>query len=186
MSYVVGYCGCDSFQGQVTMASNTPAPPWTNAPLALYHGTLERYLPSLLQGIDLRHTRPRSDFGPGFYTTTSERQAREWAHELARRSSGATPAIVQFTASRDALAALTSLWFARGDRNADDYWSLVYQCRQGIRNHGAGTADGWYDLVVGPVALNWSRRQIRAGSDQVSFHTVRAIDLLNASGPRRL
>lgn len=56
----------------------TPAH-WTNQDLPLYHGTLDRYVSSILSGVDVTKGRAHTDFGKGFYTTTVERQARAWA-----------------------------------------------------------------------------------------------------------
>jgi len=64
---------------------------WSNPPLTLYHGTHSHAvgatpgLPagSALPGFvpDLSRCRRKTDFGLGFYTTTSLPQAREWASE---------------------------------------------------------------------------------------------------------
>jgi hypothetical protein len=47
-------------------------------------------------------------------------------------------------------------------------------------SHGRAVNDGWYDLVVGPVVASWKQRLVFAESDQISFHTVRAVQLLAA------
>jgi len=61
-------------------------PTWNNKPLTVYHGTDDASLgrPGVTQGtvlngfvVNLSLCRPLTDFGQGFYTTTSLHQARE-------------------------------------------------------------------------------------------------------------
>ena len=120
---------------------------WTNQPVALYHGTIDRHVPSILAGVDATKGRRFAHFGRGFYTTTLERQARTWAWELSRQRPGSYPAVVRFDADRNALATLEAMWFVRGSYDAEDYWSLVFRCRSRGGNHGRG-ASGWYDTVM--------------------------------------
>jgi len=109
-----------------------------------------------------------------------ERQARSWAWEIVRKFGG-RPAVVFADLDRDALAALESLTFIRGDYDAEDYWSFVIHCRSAGTDHARGTRRrGNYDLVVGPVAAAWRQRTLIASSDQISFHTRRAEVVLNS------
>jgi hypothetical protein len=149
---------------------------WTNQPLRLFHGT-DTESAKLIQsdGVDLKHSRPVLDFGPGFYTTTSQRQATTWARSTALRRGG-SPSILVFDVERPEIAALPSLWFVRGTPDDEDFWGLVGFCRAGGLNHGAEV--GPYDLVAGPVTLPGNRLLV-PGSDQVSFHTARSLDVLN-------
>jgi len=163
-----------------------PPPPWTNQPLILYHGTVDRNVPSILRGVDVRRGRTLTDFGRGFYTTTVERQANSWAVKLSQRKRTTHPAIIRFEVNRDALAELECLWFVRASFDVDDFWSLVFHCRRGGSNHARVTNQGWYDVVIGPVVASWQQRLILYDVDQVSFHTDKAADLLNNSNPRRI
>lgn len=169
-------------------AVSPPSTPsiWTNHPLALYHGTVDRYVSSILSGIDVRKGRAHTDFGQGFYTTTVERQALSWAWQLSRRLPGTLPAVIRFDVNRGDLADLESLWFVRGNFDAHDFWSLVFHCRTGGGPHGRVGIQDWYDVVIGPVAASWRQRQTIYDADQVSFHTVKAANLLNASNPRKI
>jgi hypothetical protein len=151
---------------------------WANDPLVLFHGTLARHVPSLESGIDLRHARDRLDFGRGFYTTTSEEQARAWAAGLTVAAASGAAAVLTFAIVREVLVELHCLWFVRATPDADAFWRFVQHCRTGGFAHGAGSAGGWYDVVAGPVALNWRRRRALTDSDQVSFHTARGISAL--------
>jgi hypothetical protein len=160
------------------------SPPWTNQRLILFHGTLSVHAATIVSsGVNVTLGRPYTDFGQGFYTTTVEQQARSWAWQLSLRRRGTFPAVVRFDVDRDQLASLQSLWFVRGSFNADDYWSLVFHCRRGGAAHGRAVNNGWYDIVVGPVAASWRTRLTIHDADQISFHTPPAAALLDASNP---
>src|SRR5438046_2187451 len=164
-----------------------PAPlPWTNQVLTLYHGTVDADVQSILREVKAHLGRAHTDFGQGFYTTTIERQARSWAWQLSRRRSGTRPAVIRFDVDRENLAQLECLWFVRGSVEADDFWSLVHHCRTGGIAHNRIASQGWYDVVSGPVAASWRRRITILDADQVSFHTVRAVQALDASNPREI
>jgi Protein of unknown function (DUF3990) len=164
-------------------------PPWTNQDLWLYHGTLLHHAKDILKGVDLARSKPRTDFGRGFYTTTLKRQARAWAWTLSLRSPGTVPAIIQFTVDRNLLSRLDTLWFVRGNFDAADFWSLVHHCRGTGGPHRRGLLDRyrkpieWYVVVVGPVAAFWQQRAAILDADQASFHTKKAAKLLNDSHP---
>jgi hypothetical protein len=161
---------------------NVPAA-WTNASLTLYHGTLLHHAQAIQrQGVNPALGRPGTDFGPGFYTTTSLRQARSWAWLMASTSSAsAQAAVVVLEIDRNILASLETLAFVRGDYDADDYWSLVFHCRAGAGHHGHNTASsGFYDVVYGPVAAFWMQRVSMSDSDQISFHTTKSAAGLRA------
>lgn len=167
----------------------TTAPlPWTNAPITLYHGTIERHVASVLNGVDLKFAQPGRDFGVGFYLATLHRQAVEWAKRIADVTRD-QPAVVAYQLSRDALASLEALWFVRGEYENEEFWSFVFHCRNASReafHHGRAVNGGLYDIVVGPVAAFWRQRVVANGYDQVSFHTPRAVDALNACEKRRI
>jgi hypothetical protein len=159
------------------------APPaWTNQRITLYHGTVLSTAQTILSsGIKLSRSSRFSDFGRGFYTTTLLGQAESWAWSVSRQRSGSEPAVIRFEVDRDAVARLDSLWFVHGGRDADEFWSLVHHCRAGGRAHGRTKKQGWYDVVVGPVAAFWLQRLAIHDADQISFHTHRAVRLLDGS-----
>jgi Protein of unknown function (DUF3990) len=160
--------------------------PWTNQPLRLYHGTIDRAVASILSDINLQQGRPSTDFGQGFYTTTIERQAESWAWSMAQRRAGTLPAVIRYDVDRDVLAQLDCLWFIRGSFEADDFWSMIHHCRRGGTAHGRATNDGWYDVVLGPVAASWKQRLTIHDADQVSFHSRKGVWILMNSNPRRI
>jgi hypothetical protein len=157
-------------------------PAWTNQRLTLYHGTVLTAAESILDsGIALHRCNRYTDFGRGFYTTTLLEQAESWAWSLSSQRAESAPAVVRFDVERDGLARLDALWFVHGGREADDYWSLVHHCRTGGGTHGRTVKQGWYDVVIGPVAAFWLQRLAIHDADQISFHTRRAVRLLNGS-----
>lgn len=178
----------------MTAQPPTATPPvWSNQDVVLYHGTLDSFADSIAgSGVSTPSgnplARPDVDFGAGFYTTTLKRQAEAWAHVKVAGAGSAGPGVVEFTIGRDSLAALDCLFFARGEFDAVDFWSLVFYCRSGQPAHGrpASIKNGWYDVVVGPVAAFWRQRVALQGYDQISFHTDDAAKLLNGGHPRRV
>lgn len=156
---------------------------WTNPPLTLYHGTVLSAADAILaSGIDRRTFRPGTDFGPGFYTTTNLAQAREWAGRKAIQRGG-VPAVIRFLVDRDAAASVQAVWFVRSRQDDSDFWTLVRSCRDGAADHGRAGPQGFYDLVVGPVAKRWISRPyiIIDDSDQVSFHSDNALAILQGA-----
>jgi hypothetical protein len=160
-----------------------PPPTWTNPVVRLYHGTTERDAEQIVrEGVAVALGGPRTDFGPGFYTTTIERQAQNWAVGRARRDGSRRAGLVRLDIDRDQLARLDHLAFVRGEPEAEEFWSFVVHCRSGAPDHARSThPSGFYDVVVGPVSAFWQQRLPIAGSDQISFHTEAAERVLNLS-----
>lgn len=139
--------------------------------IRLYHGSN-----IVIEEIDLQKTRPYKDFGRGFYLTSMKEQAQKMAQRVSR--------IFEEPSKEWAL-------FVINNRNRDyqDIYSM--EC-----NH-----DNKYDLVIGPVAdddLALLFRQFSGGlisvevlveamkfkklTNQYSFHTERALELLEKAG----
>jgi hypothetical protein len=123
-------------------------PAWLDQDIVLYHGTTDVYVQDVLQAVDETRGNPNKDFGRGFYTTTREDKALDWAVSKARVAGG-NPAVVRFAVERDDLADLETLFFVRGEPNAVDFWSFVQYCRTvGVGGgHNRLYVAGWYDLV---------------------------------------
>ncbi len=157
----------------------------------LWHGcTATDALAIFRNGIDIAVCRPDADFGKGFYLTTIEQQARQWAwrryyESLPSRQAANQPAILRFRVMRHRLAKLESLHSVLGDYEAEAFWSLVQHCRQStiasVRHHELpdSAKAGWYDMASGPVAAFWKQRVAMLGSDQISVHTAAAAGVLN-------
>jgi hypothetical protein len=166
----------------MSMMLNPPAA-WTNQPLVVYHGTTHVHAEEILRsGVRIGGGRPGRDFGQGFYTTTVREQAEHWAWQRSGNAQEAKPSVLEITLDRDAVGALETLAFVRGEREAEDFWSLVAHCRSGATDHARRGVGGSYDVVIGPVAAFWQQRVSMLGADQISFHTERAQRLLNSSG----
>jgi len=195
------------------MAILNPAPAWQpdrSEYVILWHGCTDLERKKIeTKGIELKSCMVNTDFGRGFYTTTVEQQARQWAwrrfsdwQQKNPKKSRNQPVTLRFQARRytapqrmtdldDGLNSLSSLHFVLGDFGSEDYWSLVQHCRQITPGDGKrkikevvhdhkSLPGGWYDLVAGPVAAFWKQRAIMQGADQYSFHTPRAIGLLES------
>lgn len=180
-------------------------PPWEGAEarITLWHGTSSDNLPSILAGVDPTKGERASDFGRGFYTTTSQGQAEFWAenrvlkHRLANTASILEAGIIWFRVPLTRLAPLHSIAFVRPEPDNELFWSLVCDCREfppgptpdpKKYTHRYPHPDGgtMYDMVVGPVAADWStkkkpvfRRRVYARYDQFSFHTPAAAAIFN-------
>lgn len=162
---------------------------WANGPLTLYHGTDEVSARSIVKSVSLLPSRILTDFGSGFYTTTSLAQAKNWANVRCRtlsRGGVIVPmaAIVQLDVARDVapnpdLATLDTLFFIT-EGSGPDFWDLVTQCRTTSTAQHSRPFGGYYDVVGGPVTL-WPQTLVIKDCDQVGFHTDRAVALLNAS-----
>lgn len=170
-------------------------PSWSNGKLTVYHGTNTQTLADYgpfeigrrLAGFvaDLEYCHPFSGFSKGFYTTTSLHQAREWANTRIRRlnrpkGSRATPLqprslVFRFDLDRSWLASQETLVFVRA---VSDFWDFVTHCRAGLAVHARTHPNVAYDAVYGLVTI-WPSRLLIQDSDQISFHTTRALGYLN-------
>ena len=160
-------------------------PAWLNKDIVLYHGTDDISVGAQYHGpgsnlplaINLAHCRPFTDFGQGFYCTTSLHQAQQWANARILRTlapTGPAPCatVLEFRLNRDWLASLDTLAFVRP---INDFWDLVADCRTGFAPHQRPTPYSvCYDAVYGPVTL-WPQRLVIQDCDQISFHTQRAV-----------
>lgn len=167
-----------------------PAPSWngpTSKRCVLFHGCTKKDADSIVSnGIQLSSCRLNTDFGHGFYLTTSERQARQWAwyrfYGNAPRARAGNPAeILTFDLAREDLAGLETLVFVRNSFDYDDYWSIVHHFRYGNQPNNHCRPPGspaWFDAVWGPVSVLWPQRNAMSDADQVSFHTPAAIRIL--------
>jgi hypothetical protein len=162
--------------------------PWANGPLTVYHGYHDVSAASIVSGINTAHCRLRTDFGIGFYTTTSFRQAAFWANGQYRRARrkrrpAAYAVVLQFDLTRIPLGNLSSLVFVVENSNPD-YWDFVTHNRTGPRSHYTlQSTDGNYDVVYGPVSL-WPQLLVIKDCDQISFHNPAAISAMPAPTTR--
>lgn len=168
-------------------------PKWTSQngtvkPLVVFHGT-DDGIPHA-QGrtkhsqlpfqVNLTLCRSNTDFGQGFYVTTSEHQAKQWANaRWVRNPSNVKAIVLRFELDRDWLASLHVLAFARP---IQDFWDLVADCRNGFRPHQRATPKPAFDVVYGPVTL-WPQILVIQDCDQISFHTTTAVQANSLKNP---
>ncbi len=165
--------------------------------MILYHGTN-----SDIATIDLSKCAPYKDFGKGFYTTAIFEQAKAMAIRKSRIYGG-QPCVISYEAP-DGLLDIKELniknfpstskeWavFIINNRNRDFTDLSSPECNN----------DNKYDIVFGPVADDTLATLIRqyqrgyidseillremqyaASSDQYSFHSQRAVNLLKKAG----
>ncbi|MFO1422432.1 MAG: DUF3990 domain-containing protein [Candidatus Competibacteraceae bacterium] len=157
--------------------------PWNNGSLTVYHGCDEISANYIMQlGINLTKCKPLTDFGQGFYTTTSLVQAKSWANQRCNRVSLrnriAISTVLKFDIDRYVLAQQEILFFIIESANTD-YWDFVGHCRTIAPAPGQHKLRGRtnYDVVAGPVSL-WPQPLVIKDCDQVSFHTPRSLHVL--------
>ncbi|MBQ3150598.1 MAG: DUF3990 domain-containing protein [Clostridia bacterium] len=128
------------------------------------------------------------DFGGGFYTTTSEAQAKSWAIKVAYRNNTDHKCVNRY--EFDSVGAESALTVIRFDV-ADEKW-LDFIC-----SNRSGKPTGDYDVVIGPVADDRVYRVVveyengdldretalknlktEALCDQVLFHTEESLNYL--------
>lgn len=165
--------------------------------MILYHGTnLD------IENIELEKCAPYKDFGKGFYTTTLFEQAQAMAIRKSRIFGG-NPCVILYEAADNLLglkdfsiknfACACEEWavFVINNRNREFKDFSSPECN----------TDGKYEIVFGPVAndtlttlITQYRRgfidvaillkemQYSAPSNQYSFHSQRAVELLEKAG----
>lgn len=103
--------------------------------MLIYHG-------SYLQVVypDISHSRPRVDFGPGFYTTPLLEQAQKWCQKFKRR--GKDGIISRYVLNEKAYEESKILEF---NSYTEEWLDFILSCRS-----GNDTSD--YDIVIGGVA----------------------------------
>ena len=158
---------------------------WTNGPLVTFHGTDDQSAAAIVKrGVQVALGKDLTDFGKGFYTTTSRHQARSWANTRCKLLSWtgrtAIATVVEFRIGRVDVAQLESLVFVL-ENSSSDFWDLITACRTTstpAQTHRPPPAAAYYDIVYGPVTL-WPQMLVIKDCDQISFHTPRSETLLN-------
>jgi hypothetical protein len=148
----------------------------------LYHGS---FIPDIKQP-KLSKCRQKTDFGKGFYTTTSFEQAKKWAI-LRRNRFHAGQAYVSEYAIDDAVLSSREYKIKYFDGVTKEWLDFVFNNRRGL-------ASEKFDMVMGPVAndslyatlLLYEQGVLSAEAaitqlktytlfDQLSFHTPKAL-----------
>lgn len=157
--------------------------------MILYHGTN-----LCIDKIELSVCRPNKDFGKGFYLTTIENQAQKMAMRVSAVYGG-EPIVNAYLFDEKNLK--NPHLHIRVFDNPSVEWALFVTNNRNKILSGEHNIDAKYDIVTGPVAdddLSLLFRQFTSGlidetalkkgmefrklTDQYSFHTERAIELL--------
>lgn len=153
--------------------------------MLLYHGsTMAVRKPIVSRG------RGKTDFGKGFYTTTSREQAEKWAQIKRDRMGDEAHAIVSVFELDDAVLNNPAYYTRHFDGATAEWLDFVVGNRRGEVHHN-------FDLIMGPVAndrlyatitlyengildANAAIDQLNTHQlfDQLSFHTTKACKLL--------
>ena len=157
--------------------------------MILYHGTN-----TVFSKIDLSRSKDKRDFGKGFYTTTIYEQAEKWAKNQFIRYGGDGSFVKIF--EYETINELKMLEFKAMNK---EWLEFVKE------NRTKGGIAHNYDIVKGPVANDNTMRTIAlyiSGiytteqaieqlsffkvNDQISFHTQKALSLLQWKEDRRV
>ena len=153
--------------------------------MLLYHGsTVAVRKPTVARG------RSKTDFGKGFYTTTSLEQATKWANIKKNREGGTARAVVSVFEIDDAVLQSDNFRIMHFGGASEQWLDFVVNNRKGIETHA-------FDMVMGPVANDklyativlYENGTLTAAAaieqlkthqlfDQLSFHSQRACRLL--------
>ncbi len=106
--------------------------------MKVYHGSLE-----VVERPQILQPNRQLDYGKGFYTTTSERQSREWAERRMREHEAQSGYVNIFEFDESALQKLKCLLFPEPSKE----WAEFVMAN---RTQKWFTHD--YDVVYGPVA----------------------------------
>lgn len=106
--------------------------------IIVYHGSH-----TVVWTPDFGMLKDGKDFGKGFYTTSSKRQAENFARIVTARETGRTPMLNAYRLS--SLDGLNVKVFAETEPPTPDWLGMIIDCRKKKLSHG-------YDVVIGPVA----------------------------------
>ena len=161
--------------------------------MILYHGSF-----SCFDKIDLSKSRKYKDFGQGFYTTKIEKQARQWAINMAARF-GITYGFVSVYNCDESL--FKNYKYLKFDEPTEEWANFIINNRNPdfieIESQ-INNQKNQFDIVEGPVAndniavvLDQFMMNMKSGTalvealeyknlnHQISFHSEKGISLLN-------
>ena len=152
--------------------------------MKLYHGS--RFG---VENPDLQKCRSATDFGHGFYTTTSYTQAEQWA-KIKKKRAKCESAVVSVFEFDEKLLYSENYKVRHFEKATPEWLEFVIGNRRGVSTHN-------YDFVMGPVAndalyatillyeqgiltANAAIEQLKTYTlfDQLSFHTEKALKCL--------
>lgn len=160
-----------------------------------YHGTIDVYSDKIMDNIDISQSRYFTDFGRGFYVTSNELQARDWAmkkwQDNKAKFPDCSPSIVRLLIDTKGLEMCKGLIYSEP---SDNWAEFVYNCRTEGRNDKLYHE---YDFVCGALAdgkivplMNLMQREKinneefyrrikpRSQENQLSFHTRLSLEFI--------
>ena len=106
--------------------------------MIVFHGSCER-----IESPEIRLPNRTLDYGAGFYTTTSYKQAEDWVHRRMKESMQTMGFVNEYALNEDVLNTLHCLFF-----NAPTEEWLDFVMKNRMDKHFTHN----YDIVYGPVA----------------------------------
>ena len=153
--------------------------------MKLYHGTFSLDIAQP----DLSKCRNKTDFGNGFYTTTSVEQARKWAVLRKNRFHTENAYIIEYEIDDNILSS-REYKIRFFDGATKEWLEFVYNNRKGRETEQLDMVMGpvandslyatllLYEQGVLSVAATIEQLKTHALFDQLSFHTSKAINTL--------
>jgi hypothetical protein len=151
--------------------------------MKLYHGAIYPVVKP-----DIHKCKLKTDFGQGFYTTTSIAQAEKWAKLKQKRANSPDAVVSVYDIDDEILTHYNVRYFKVADKEWLDF----------VLNNRRAVNDLQYDIVQGPVAndtlyttlmlyeqgilgIEATIMQLKTYTlyDQISFHSTDAIATLN-------
>jgi len=153
--------------------------------MIVYHGSTQK-----VENPNLTKCRLNTDFGKGFYSTTSLVQAEKWAKLKQQRNSTEKAIVSVYEIDEKVFEQTDNFEILKFTHATKDWLDFVFSNRKGQKSK-------FYDIVFGPVAndrlfatitlyeegiltAEAAIEQLKSYLlfDQISFHSQKAIDLL--------
>jgi hypothetical protein len=152
--------------------------------MILFHGSTQ-----VVEQPNLKYCRKNTDFGRGFYTTTSKEQAEQWCNILQKRKINSSKIVSTFEFDDQLLK--SNLFIVRDFNGVSEEWlDFIYANRNGYKTE-------FFDIVLGPVANDSlyatlqifeqgiitkeqaiERLKTHTLVDQISFHSPKVLKTL--------
>jgi hypothetical protein len=153
--------------------------------MILFHGSTQ-----VVKQPNLKYCRKNTDFGKGFYTTTSKEQAEQWCSILQKRNKNSSKIVSTFEFDDQLLK--DNSFIVRDFNGVSEKWlDFIYANRNGYKTE-------FFDIVLGPVANDSlyatlqifeqgiitkeqaiERLKTHTLIDQISFHSPKALETLH-------
>jgi len=152
--------------------------------MMLFHGSTQ-----VVEQPNLKYCRKNTDFGKGFYTTTSKKQAEQWCNILQKRIENSMKIVSVY--HFDEYMLKDNSFVVRDFNGISEEWlDFIFANRNGYKTQ-------FFDIVLGPVANDslYATLQIYEQGiitktqaierlknhnlvDQISFHSSKALKML--------